>query len=134
MSTNVHSRILWQMKCYCIINAIIFKKLNSKSFHLIASSDSFPPKIGHVDFSSFLTINKRRNTYRQIKAANINFCRTRSSRYLISYNYSRITGKLYFKQNQPARLLTDLETASRFFFNFAFKNERLKELNALSSS
>lgn len=79
----------------------------------------------------FLKLFNYKQTQKHISAnqgCKLNFCRTRSSRYLISYNYSRITRKLYFKQNQPARLLTDLETASRFFFNFAFKNERLKEL------
>ena len=79
----------------------------------------------------FLKLFNDKQTQKHISAnqgCKLNFCRTRSSRYLISYNYSRITGKLYFKQNQPARSLTDLETASRFFLNFAFKNERLKEL------
>lgn len=75
----------------------------------------------------FLKLFNYKQTQKHISAnqgCKLNFCWTRSSRYLISFNYSRITGKLYFKQNHPARLLTDLETASRF----AFKNERLKEL------
>lgn len=103
---------------------------NHDKFYLIASSDSFPPKIGHVDFSSFLTINCYKQTQKHISAnqgCKLNFCWTRSSRYLISFNYSRITGKLYFKQNQPARLLTDLQTASRFLILHS-KNELLKQL------
>ena len=61
----------------------------------------------------FLKLFNYKQTQKHISAnqgCKLNFCWTRSSRYLISFNYSRITGKLYFKQNHPARLLTDLDS------------------------
>ena len=87
----------------------------------------FPAKNWPCGFLKLFNYKQTQKHISANKGCKLNFCWTRSSRCLISLNYSRITGKLYW-QNRPARLLTDLETASRFFFKFCIQKWTIKAI------